>query len=179
MNDPAWKAALSLHAEAVNDLARSAGELAPDLWAAPLGPGRWTPAQVVVHLTLSYEALLHELGGGEPMRMRTRAWQRAILRFTLRPRILAGSFFPHGIRSPREVRPPDEAPERAAAVARFRERAGALVAALERARRGGERVRLTHPYLGRMNAAESLRFCAAHIRHHQAQLPAASATSVR
>lgn len=167
--DP-WSEAVAAHAAAVASFARAAEQVPGGRWAEPLGPGKWAPGQVVVHLTLAYDALLRELSGGAPMRLRTAGWQRLLLRFTIRHRVLAGTYFPTGVRAPREARPPEEVPERAAAVARLREQAEAFVAALEEARRG-RRVVLTHPYFGGMDDVEGLRFCAAHLRHHQAQLP--------
>ena len=68
--------------------------------------GKWTPAQIVQHLILGYEAGLRELDGGVGLTVVVPWWKRIALRWTILPRILAGRF-PAGARGA-EGGPPDD-----------------------------------------------------------------------
>lgn len=169
-----WNEAVRMHQEAAAELVEAARAVPAEVWQAPREPGKWSPAQVVVHLILAYEVVLRELAGAPGMAVRTRGWQRLLLRFTLRPRLLAGAPFPRGVRAPREVRPEEVREEQAETIARFRVLAGEFEAAVEAAQRQRPQARLTHAYFGAMSLEEGLRFFAVHLRHHQAQFPLAA-----
>ena len=55
------------HRAAIEAFARTAESVDPAVWNLPRAEGKWTPAQVVQHLILSYEAGLRELDGGAGM----------------------------------------------------------------------------------------------------------------
>jgi hypothetical protein len=168
----AWLEALRLHESAAAGLARSAEAIPPQAWAAPMAEGKWSPAQITEHLILAYEVLLRELEGGPGMQLRTRGWQRLLLRFTLVPRILRGDTFPTGARAPRETRPGEVVGEQADQIARFRADAERFHAAVQEARASNPRQQLTHAYFGASSLEESVLLCARHIQHHHKQLPA-------
>lgn len=165
-----WNGAVELHARAAAALEATAAAVPPERWNKPFAPGKWSPAEVVQHLVLAYEVLLRELGGGGGMALRTRWWQRLLLWYTLRPRLLAGKPFPKGARAPREVRPETTEQTQEDARARFVELSARFAGAMEDAHRDRPRTRLTHAYFGAQPLEEVLRFVAAHLRHHDAQL---------
>jgi len=103
------------------------------------------------------------------MQIRTKLWQRVLLKVTMVPRILAGRGFPVGARAPRETRPALTSTDQGAAIA-FRDRAGRFEVAAAEAQSGRPRTRLTHAYFGRMSLRDSVLICARHIQHHQKQL---------
>ncbi|HEV2130520.1 MAG TPA: DinB family protein [Longimicrobiaceae bacterium] len=165
-----WQAAMQLHTAAAAELARTAASVPSDQWRTPRAPGKWTPAEILAHLILAYEVLLRELRGGGGMALRTRWWQRVLLHFTVRRRILSGGGFPAGARAPRELGPPDVTLDQNDALERFRELAAEFEAAMETARMERPRSRLTHAYFGARPLEEALGFCARHIQHHHQQL---------
>jgi hypothetical protein len=172
-----WLEALRLHEDAAAGFAHAAEAIPPELWTSPVAEGKWTPAQITDHLNRAYQTLLHELGGGAGMALRTRGWQRLILRFTLVPRLLAGAPFPRGARSPRELRPAEAAglDEQPLLIARFRELAERFQTEVQEAHATRPRQRLTHAYFGAAPLERSVVFCARHILHHHKQLPTISA----
>jgi hypothetical protein len=173
--DPAT--AVARHRAAVSDYAVAARRVAedPSLWSAAPAEGKWSPAQVTLHLILAFEAAAREVRDGVPMALRTTGWQRLILRFTIVRRLLRGGPFPRGARSPREARPAelDSARMESADVLiqRFEALAADLEAALLQRLDSGDGAGITHPYFGRMPVAESIYVSARHIEHHRTQLP--------
>jgi uncharacterized damage-inducible protein DinB len=165
-----WPDIQKLHGNVVADFAAAAAAIPPDRWLAPRAEGKWSPAEVVEHITLAYDTLLRELEGGGGMKIRTKMWQRVLLRFTLVPKLLRGKPFPSGARAPRETRPASANPDQTAAVARFRERAARFDALTSEAIAAGRRVRLTHAYFGRSALPEAVLLCARHTQHHLGQL---------
>lgn len=165
------------HAQAAAAVEEAAAAIAADGWNTPGAPGKWTCAEIVEHLILAYEVLLRELGGGQGMALRTKRWQRLLLWFTLRPWLLAGKPFPKGARAPREVRPTARNEPQAETLRRFADAGKRFVAEMERANEERPRARLTHAYFGRQPLEEVMRFVAAHLRHHEAQLRGAIVTA--
>jgi len=156
------------HRAAIEAFARTAASVDRAAWNVPRAEGKWTPAQVVQHVILGYEAGLRELDGGAGMTVVVPWWKRAVLRWTVLPRILSGRF-PAGARAPKETRPmtAPESPE--AGVGHLRACAERFAAGICEADKAA---RLTHPYFGRLRGPQILRFLAAHARHHHRQLPA-------
>jgi hypothetical protein len=170
-----WQEALRLHGDAAAEYARAAASLPPAAWAAPIAEGKWTPAQITDHLVRAYEVVLQELGGGQGMALRTRGWQRVLLRFTVVPLLLAGKAFPKGARAPRETRPIDAPDEQAVLIGRFRSNADRFQAEAEAAYARNPHQRLTHAYFGAETLPRSVLLCARHIQHHRRQLPTPAA----
>lgn len=164
-----WGAAQREHQEAVERFIRSCQQVPADRWRHPLAAGKWSPAQVAEHVCLTYEALLHELGGGAGMRPRVGTGMQRLLRWVMLPHILFHRSFPVRARAPRETRPGDAHPDCAVVLARLRDVAERFEHELNRARGNGE-VHLTHPYFGCVEPVKTLRFCAVHLEHHRRQL---------
>ncbi|HUP46918.1 MAG TPA: DinB family protein [Thermoanaerobaculia bacterium] len=158
-----------MHGEAASALADTAEKLAGARWLTPRAEGKWTPAEIVEHLNLSYETLLRELAGGKGMQVRTKLWQRLLLRFTLMPKLLRGGKFPLA-RAPRETRPAAANPDPVSAIAAFRERSLRLDALAAEVVASGRRRKLTHAYFGSASVPKAVLLCARHVQHHQKQL---------
>ena len=165
-----WSEAQRVHSEAAMQLAATAESVRAEGWLVPIVEAKWSPAEIVEHLNLGYDVLTRELEGGPGMQIRTKAWQRILLRFWLVPKLLRGAPFPANSRAPREMRPQSANPDREAAVRSFREKASRFESLAAQMQRDGRRVRLTHPYFGRAAVSESVMMCARHVQHHQRQL---------
>ena len=165
-----WEAARKLHSDAAASVAAAAELIPAEKWLAPRAGGKWSPAQVLEHLSLAYDVLNRELTGGPGMQIRTKLWQRLMLRLVMLPKIMRGGGFPEGARAPREFRDPVGNPDQRAAIASFRERAAKFEALAAGAEQSGRRVRLSHAYFGRSNVRNAVVLCARHVQHHCAQL---------
>ncbi|MBA4170510.1 MAG: DinB family protein [Chloroflexi bacterium] len=143
-----------------------------EAWMQPHAHGKWTYAELMQHLTLTYDVLSQELEGGPAMSVRTAWWQRILLNLTVRPRIIRGGGFPRGAPAPREVRPKTVTADPGEAALIFAAARARFERAVAAARADNPGMRITHAYFGRRPLEEALRFCAAHLRHHQAQMSA-------
>jgi uncharacterized damage-inducible protein DinB len=160
----------SEHAAAAAEFAAAAEKVQAEWWLSPRAEGKWSPAQVVEHVTLAYDILLRELGGGPGMQIRTKLWQRMWLRMTVMRKLLRTGVFPEHAPAPREVRPSLPSADQPTSIATFRRRAAQFESAVTDARTSKRRVRLTHAYFGPMSIDSVLVLCASHIRHHRKQL---------
>lgn len=164
-----WDDLLRSHRAAVADFASAAASVSPEAWTRPRAEGKWSPAEVVEHLALSYAALLGELEGKTPLRVHPPLWRQWLLRLVFLPRLIAGKPFPAGIKAPREIRPAAAGSQKDA-VERFRDLAGRFEEAADAARVERPKLRLTHPFFGALPLARMVGLSAAHTRHHQRQL---------
>ena len=163
-----WDAAAGAHRTALASYLDRASRLTSERWRAPRAPGQWSPAEISEHLALTYEVGLRELRGGPSAKILTGYWQRLALRWFVMPKLLAGGRLTRRVKAPKEVRHP-VAGEQVATLARLRELAETLERELESAAARGA-VRFTHPYFGALDAVQTLRFCAFHAAHHEAQV---------
>ena len=165
-----WPEIQKLHLEATRDVIAAAQRIPPDQWMTPRAEGKWSPAEIVEHLNLAYDALLRDFAGEGGMKIRTKLWQRILLRFTLLPKLMRGEPFPPNARAPRETRPATANRDQAAAIAAFAQRSARLDAAAADAIANRRRIRLTHAYFGRSPVPEAILLCARHLQHHGKQL---------
>lgn len=163
---------LEIHSQAVERLLTAVRAVPASRWPEPYADGKWTPGEVAAHLVAVWDVLLQELRGGGGMAIRTRWWQRLILRWKHAPAILAGKGFPPGVRAPRETRPAAPFGSAAEAEAAIVERAAAFAA---EARESDPHRKLTHAYFGAAPLAAGVLLAARHVQHHTAQIEAASA----
>ena len=166
-----WAGPIREHEEAVAAFVEAMERVPVGVWREPIGPGKWTPAQIVEHVYLAYRVLLDELGGGPPMKAKAGPFMQRVLRWFLLPHMLFHRTFPKGARSPREVRPSDDGVAHEDAVVRLRAAAQEFEHGLARS----ERSHLTHPYFGRVDLPRALRFAAVHTEHHRRQLDSVAA----
>lgn len=169
MKPPPWETARTALRDAVETFASAAARVPAERWSTEPEPGKWSPAQIAEHLSLTYEHLLAELRGGPPMRLKGTRFFRLVVRLKVLPAFLREGRVPRGVRAPREVRPVEAPGDRADGIHRFRSLAETFDAEIT-ARRAAGRCRVTHPYFGRLNADQSIRFVEVHIRHHTKQL---------
>lgn len=141
----------------------------PARWKEPVAAGKWTPAEIAQHLSLSYAPAIEELGGGAGFPVRLSWLPRTFARAVVMPRILRGRF-PRRAPAPRETRPRGGAPDPAAGADALRRSAAEFERRLAEAHAAGS-ARVTHPYFGRLDAVTILRILAVHAAHHRAQLP--------
>ena len=168
-----WGRLVARHSAALEEFALALRRIQPERWMSPIGPGKWTAAEIASHLSESYRVLRSELAGGPGMQLRLRWLHRWLLRYTLLPRILSSGKFPAGARAPRETRPREVQPDPKLALLMLRSQADAFMQELSDQVRGRP-VRLTHAYFGSMTARQSLLLVIAHTRHHAQQLTAAA-----
>jgi hypothetical protein len=164
------------HRAALEAFIATAEGLSTDAWNARRSSDKWSPAQVSEHLRITYTTILAELAGRGGLRIRTKWWQRRLLRFLYLPRILKGGSFPKGVVAPREIRPGDGPFERRAVLTALREEGEAFIRTVSAGRIGNETV--THPYLGRLGLVDGVRFLTQHLRHHHAQIAGGDAGAV-
>jgi DinB superfamily len=164
-----WESVQQLLSSSSVELASAAERVPAEKWLTPRAEGKWSPAELLEHLNLAFDVMLRELSGGPGMQVRTRLWQRILLRLTMVPRILRGRGFPQGARAPKETRPVLTSVDQKTAIAGFRDRAARFEIAAAAAHQAG-RVRLTHAYFGKASIKNSALLCARHIQHHRQQL---------
>ncbi|MDQ6885920.1 MAG: DinB family protein [Gemmatimonadota bacterium] len=144
-------------------------------WGAPCAPGKWSPAQEVEHITLSYEIFGAELDGGVGMQPMASKRRQLFLRWMVLPFILRTGKFPGQPRAPREVRPVDDTPGKDVQLNRLRAVNEACDQSWRIARRERPRHRLSHAYFGMLSLDDALRLMTVHTRHHGRKLVSASA----
>jgi hypothetical protein len=159
------------HAEAVTAFGRRAEEVTDKDWMRAPAEGKWSPAHIMVHLTLSFEAFDTDLRGGPPMNMRLTGVKRVIARLVYMQRILRTGRFPAGAPAPREIRPPLELRPRPECLRRFYEAAAQLEKTIAKVSAERPNVRVTHPYFGKVGLTAAVKLSARHIEHHVKQLP--------
>jgi hypothetical protein len=166
---PVLREPLENHAAAVGSFLRAAGQIAASEWDRPPADGKWSAAEVVEHVRLSFDVMATEVKGGSGMRVVVSPWKAFVLRWLFLPRILRTGRFPRGSRAPKEVRPTPTSADRNEAMARLRVASEELSDACARVASPRSR-RLTHAYFGPLPLPTVLRLLARHTRHHEKQL---------
>ncbi len=169
-----WDTAMAAHDAAVAELLGAIREVPEARWAEPPEAGKWSAAEVALHLVLTYQHLTREQLGEATLRVLPRPWRAWMLRQFVLPRLLAGAALPRGVRAPREVRPAGTLPSPDAAVASIDDEVRAWVGAMTR-NREAPRAGATHPFFGRLPLLTMLRFATLHTRHHCRQIERAGA----
>ncbi|HEX2204676.1 MAG TPA: DinB family protein, partial [Longimicrobium sp.] len=103
--DRRWEEACDEHRVALAAYLDTAEGLSDEAWTRPWAPGKWTPAEITEHLTMTYEVVIGEMETGRGMAMKTSGWRLRLLRWVLLPHILFHRSLPLKARAPREVRP--------------------------------------------------------------------------
>jgi hypothetical protein len=65
-----WGPLVAEHSAALQEFVLLARRVSPDQWNKPIAPGKWTPAEIVSHLSESYQVLRGELAGSPGMELR-------------------------------------------------------------------------------------------------------------
>lgn len=160
---------LGAHRQAVEVFLGTARRVPVARWGQARAPGKWSPGQVVEHLTLAYEVNRGVLHGHSPP-MAAPRWLRPVLRrVLLGPVLRRGRFIP-GSKSPRVFRPGPvpAAPEP------LLNRLAAATTAFETDAAGLGSATIDHPFFGRLPLSDFVRLQAIHTRHHCSQLTPAA-----
>lgn len=164
-----WRSAERGHAEAVAALLVAASLVPDHKWTEPLGPGRWSPAQVLLHIEQSYRLGDDALRGGPGMRVIAPSIAAWLGRHVMLPLMTLTGRFPRNAPAPREVRPDAEtahAIPRIELTTRVQAAATQSLATLREVLASGRRARVTHAYFGALTPYQTLRILNAHTRHH-------------
>jgi hypothetical protein len=171
---PAWREAVERHSAAVRAYVEAASRVDEASWREPVGPDKWSPAEITEHVTRAYEVLVTQIGGGAGLRVRTGWVVRQALRLTVLRAIMRSRRIPRGAKAPSELRPVAPDSPRDAAIEALGAAASRFEAALLE-RRGDPSLRLTHHFFGDIEPLEGLDFVAIHTEHRGRQLPSARA----
>jgi hypothetical protein len=162
---------LSDHRAAVEEFAAKARAVNAAQWLVPRAEGKWTPAQEACHLILTYQALTRDLLEGKTMRLRGTPWKRRLWRLIGLTYVLRFGRLVRGVTAPREVRPMPERRGSARLIPVLLQRCAEFESAVEFTRSTDPERTITHPMMGGLSLAQSLKFCAMHTRHHASFLP--------
>ena len=173
MNESALNVRLASNWSAVSVLTSKAASIGVLRWSIPLAAGKWTPAQHVSHVVLAYAATTADIRDGCRAHLIGSARQRFAWRlFGLTQVTLLGRI-PPGARTPRELDPSGESPDREPLLAALRSQVEEFDAAVRQRWRTVPGHRVTHPYFGALSLAQAIRVCEVHSRHHAGLLPSA------
>jgi len=164
-----WRRIAERHSVAVERFLSVGSELSDGQWRAPIEDGDWTPMQITQHLIQTYQVLTRQLRTGRGLTVQTGWLLRQVLRLLALPPIMLFRWLPSGVKTARDLLPVVTPIDRDTALMRLREAAAEFEAELL-ARRGQERVVLTHHIFGSVNALNALDFVAVHTEHHGRQL---------
>lgn len=169
--DARWHAVVEEHQVALAAYLDAAGRLPDSAWHQPWKPGKWTPAVITEHLTMTYRVFIGEVTGGPAMRLKLTPLRRRLLKTFMLPHMLFHRSFPRAAPAPREVRPPEDAPlpSKETALAQMRDMGERFEREASRARVAGWNS-VTHPYFGQIDLTRGMRLAAVHIEHHTRQL---------
>lgn len=167
--DRKWSVVSDRHSRAVTEFLDAATSLPAEQWLLPVDDGKWTPAQITLHVVQSYEVMTRQLRTGEGLRVQTGWLLRQVLRLVVLRPIMWTRKLPKGAKAPKDLRPGDTTIGRDEALERLR----AIVAEFEGelySRRQQRGLQMTHHIFGSVDALKGLDFIAVHTEHHGRQL---------
>lgn len=157
------------HQRAVAEFVSAARAIATDQWERSSDDTRWSPAQIVEHVRLTYDVVGAQFVGGPGLRVRTRGFKRFVLRWLFLGRILERGVFPKGARAPREIRPGKGPFDRETVLAAL-ERAAAETESRLVAGWTDPNCVMTHHVFGTLRPPQAARLVTVHTAHHASQL---------
>jgi hypothetical protein len=172
---PTVDAALAENAEACRRFADAVTRVPAGAWSTPVGPGKWTPAQIAEHVAITFEIAERALKGesgipGVPRLV------RPLVRAIFLRRTLKTKTFPRNAKAPKVFHPSTSPPAAPHVIERLNRAEAGVKAAVEALRRSGAST-IEHPAFGRIAVEEYLELNAIHTRHHMGQLPSAGAVA--
>jgi DinB superfamily len=163
MLSPQWQTAVTEHETAIEACITAARRIADDEWTLSRAEGKWSPAQQLEHVGLSYQ-MVYDALNGKPPRARLGRVKQFLLRTFLLPKILRTDRFREGVPAPRELRPVSPTHDRVALEDLLRTRAATCLEMVLATNRPGAHV--LHPYFGPLPLLSMLRLGTSHTRHH-------------
>lgn len=165
----AWAEALKDHRRVLDEVVATGAALDEGAWGARRHEGSWSPAEILEHLALVYEASLRDIRGQGTVGLRARGWRQRLYRWFFLPHILFHRSIPVRVRAPREARPGEGPFVQGSTLERLETLGSSFMEELTATmRRGGGG--LTHPYFGRIPPLRALRFATVHLEHHHRQI---------
>jgi hypothetical protein len=164
-------AAIADNHKAVDEFTASARAIDAGDWSVPRAEGKWSPAQVVEHIALTYEYSRAVVNNNPTGPSAPRILRPLVRRFFVKPVLKRGSFKPGG-RAPAMFQPSSSPDGHAELLSRLETAVRLFEDDLRAAARAG-RATLNHPFFGTIPLTDYLRLQAIHARHHRAQLAAA------
>ena len=160
---------LAANHAAVLDLV-AAAERSATTWTAPRAPGKWSPSQIVEHVTRGLEEGANVISGAPSIPMPP-AFLRPLIRLYFY-RILKKGVFPNGFKAHKAMDPasgPDTLAE-----ARVRLEGAFARFDQECRRRAASGQHVVSTGFGKVSVEDFVRFNAIHTRHHCKQMPGAT-----
>lgn len=160
------QATLHSHRQAVDAFLTAARGMPAVQWKEPRARGKWSPAQIVEHLALTYEGGRSILHGGATGPAVPALLRPLIRTYLLQPVLWTGRFFP-GSRAPKAFQPTGSPVTQDVMLARLQ----AAAQAFEKYVSGAQGTHIEHPFFGRLSLVDFVRLQETHIKHHYRQLP--------
>ncbi len=161
--------ALAANRAAFIDLLAAADRSAAT-WTTPRAPGKWSPSQVVEHVTRGVEEAANIVSGAPSIPMPP-AFLRPLLRLYFK-RILKKGVFPKGWKAHKAMDPASGPATPAQARVRLEEALARFDKECRRRADSGQHVMSTG--FGTVSVEDFVRFSALHTRHHCKQMPGAA-----
>jgi hypothetical protein len=160
--------ALAANREAAKQFLATARTVAKEKWAAPIAPGKWSPAQITEHVALSTEVALKAIKGDKSMGSIPSFLRWLPRKLGFDPTIKKGRF-PEKQRGPAIFKPSDSHANYDISAARF-DRAIADLESHARELAKAGTTAFEHSFFGRVLIADYVKFNALHSEHHERQL---------
>mgnify|MGYP001482836246 FL=1 len=165
---PNLESFISANRQSTANFAAAARSVAPARWSQPVAPGKWTPAQIVEHVAISYEVAARALAGDSSMGSAPR-FLRPIIRALGFNGVLRKGAFPTKQKGPRVFAPSAAPPVLEGGITRLEQAVATFEAKAREMEHGGTH-EFEHTFFGRLAVADYVRFSELHTKHHQQQL---------
>ena len=160
---------LAANRAAVSDLV-AAAERSAATWTTPRAPGKWSPSQVVEHVTRGFEEAAKGVSGAPSSIPMPPAFLRPLARLYFN-RILKKGVFPKGFKAHKALDPASGPATPAEARVRLE---GAFARFDQECRRRAASGPNVSTGFGTVSVEDFVRFNAMHTRHHCKQMPGAT-----
>ncbi len=167
--------AIAEHRQAVDEFAATARAVDGARWTVHPAEGKWSPAQIVEHIALTYEYSRAVLNNNPPGPSAPRFLRPLVRIFFVNPVLKNGRFTRKGT-APAMFQPTSVPPDADELLPRLETALRGFEEELRAADRSG-RSTVDHPFFGKMPVTDYLRLQTIHARHHRAQLPGAVAST--
>jgi len=160
--------ALAANREAAKRFLATARTVAKERWAAPVAPGKWSPAQIAEHVALSTEVALKAIKGDKSMGSIPGLLRWLPRKLGFDPTIKKGRF-PEKQRGPAIFKPSDTHVKYEISAERFERAIADLESHARELAKTGTHA-FEHSFFGRVAIADYVKFNALHSEHHERQL---------
>jgi hypothetical protein len=160
--------ALLANRAAAKQFLATARTVAKEKWAAPIAPGKWSPAQIAEHVALTTEVALKAIKGDKSMGSIPSFLRWIPRKLGFDPTIKKGRF-PEKQRGPAIFKPSDANADYETSAARFDRAIDALESHVRDLAKAGTTA-FEHSFFGHVVIADYVKFNALHSEHHERQL---------